>query len=64
MWAPFPFMRLPDREWALLDTFDSVTRVYQSAHNSYEVYTWLRALGLGDIAPSDWGFTAYHAVKR
>lgn len=60
----FPFVRLPDRRWSLLDTFDSVTPVYQSAHQAHEVYTWFRTLGLGEIAPSDWGFTAYHAVKR
>lgn len=62
--ALLPFVRLPDREWALLDTFDSVTPVYQSAHESYEVYTWFRTLGLSEIVPSNWGFTAYHGVKR
>jgi len=32
-----PFVNLPDIRWSLLDTFDSLTPTYQSAHESYEV---------------------------
>jgi SAM-dependent methyltransferase len=60
----FPFVRLPDVRWSLLDTYDSVTPAYQSAHESDEVLEWFRGCGLADIAPSDWGVTAYHAVRK
>lgn len=59
----FPCVRLPDATWSLLDTFDSVTPAYQSAHESYEVFQWFKQCGLADIEPSDWGFTAYHGRK-
>jgi hypothetical protein len=60
---PFPFTNLPDRAWSLLDTFDSLTPTYQSAHTSDEVFRWLKDAGFVDIRPSDWGSTAYSAVK-
>lgn len=62
MRLPFPFVPLPDAKWSLLSTFDSITPNYQSAHESYEVYSWLKDLGLSNIEPSDWGFSAYHGV--
>lgn len=58
-----PQCRLPDRMWSLLDTFDSVTPTYQSAHQSHEVFGWLREAGLERIEPSDWGFTAYRGSR-
>lgn len=62
--AAFPFVRLPDSRWSLLDTFDSVTPTHQSAHESYEVFQWFKECGLSEIEPSNWGFTAYHAVRK
>jgi len=62
--AVFPFVRLPDARWSFLDTFDSVTPHFQSAHESFEVYQWFKEYGLIDIAPSDWGFTSYHGVRK
>ncbi|MCA9232423.1 MAG: class I SAM-dependent methyltransferase [Planctomycetales bacterium] len=59
----FPYIPLADKTWSLLDTFDSVTPTYQSAHESYEVYSWLKDSGLVDIEPSDWGFAAYHGKQ-
>jgi len=59
----FPCVRLPDATWSMLDTFDSLTPIYQSTHESYEVFQWFQRAGLVDIEPSDWGFTAYHARK-
>lgn len=64
IWIFFPFVRLPDRNWSLLDTFDSVTPSYQSAHESYEVFSWLRKVGFSDVEPTNWGFTSYRGVKR
>ncbi len=58
-----PFRDLPDSRWALLDTFDSVTPSYQSAHESYEVFQWFKKTGFDHAEPSDWGFTAYHGIR-
>jgi SAM-dependent methyltransferase len=57
--AFFPFMNLPDFQWSLLDTFDSVTPSYQSAHASFEVFSWLKRAGFTNIEPTNWGFTSY-----
>jgi ubiquinone/menaquinone biosynthesis C-methylase UbiE/uncharacterized protein YbaR (Trm112 family) len=59
----FPFSKVPDRRWCVLDTFDGVTPTYQSVHQSYEVFLWLKTAGLTHIEPSDWGFTAYSGEK-
>jgi SAM-dependent methyltransferase len=56
----FPMARLPDARWRVLDTFDAVSPVYQSTHESHEVFRWFKDAGLCEIEPSDWGFTAYH----
>jgi SAM-dependent methyltransferase len=50
----FPFAKLPDFDWSLLDTFDSVTPSYQSAHEPYEVFRWLKDSGYMDMQPSNW----------
>lgn len=55
----FPFVKLPDLNWSLLDTFDSVTPSNQSAHESYEVFNWLKNAGFSEIEPTNWGFTAF-----
>lgn len=59
----FPFINLSDRRWSVLDTFDSVTPSYQSAHESYEVFDWLRTAGFGQVEPTNWGFTSYRGIK-
>jgi hypothetical protein len=59
----FPNINLPDINWSLLDTFDSITPSYQSTHESYEVFQWLKNCGLVNIEPTDWGFTSYRAIK-
>jgi len=59
----FPFVNLSDINWSLLDTFDSVTPSYQSAHESYEVFSWLKKAGFANIEPTDWYFTSYRGIK-
>jgi SAM-dependent methyltransferase len=59
----FPFVKLPDLNWSLLDTFDSVTPSYQSAHESYEVFSWLKKASFTNIEPTNWGSTSYRGVK-
>jgi len=60
----FPFVNLPDKNWSLLDTFDSITPSYQSAHESYEVFSWLKRSGFHEIEPTNWGFTSFSCVKN
>jgi ubiquinone/menaquinone biosynthesis C-methylase UbiE len=59
----FPFVSLPDVRWSVLDTFDSVTPSYQSAHTPHQIFEWMKAAGLSEIEPSPWGMTAFHARK-
>jgi hypothetical protein len=58
-----PFVPLPDVRWSLLDTFDSVTPSFQSAHTADEVDAWMRRCGLEQIEQSSWGSTAFHGVR-
>ncbi len=50
----FPSVTLPDVRWSVLDTFDSVTPSYQSAHTVYEVYTWFKKMGYKKIRVAAW----------
>ena len=59
-----PTVNSPDIRWALLDTFDSVTPSYQSAHEPFEVFQWFKKSGFVNIEPSDWGFTSFHGKKE
>jgi len=59
----FPFVMLPDRRWSILDTFDSVTPSYQSAHECYEVFRWLKDSSFENIEPTNWGFTSFRGTK-
>jgi SAM-dependent methyltransferase len=61
--AVLPCIHLPDVRWSVLDTFDSVTPSYQSAHRPFEVFQWLKSAGLEHIEPSDWGIGAFHGQK-
>jgi SAM-dependent methyltransferase len=59
----FPFINLPDRRWAILDTFDSITPSNQSVHSVYEVFHWFKDENLKNIEPSEWGAPATRAIK-
>jgi ubiquinone/menaquinone biosynthesis C-methylase UbiE len=59
----FPMVRLADPRWRLLDTYDSVTPSYQSAHTSEEVSSWFTQLGCKDIQQSPWAPSAYRGIK-
>jgi len=60
---PFPFISMPDKDWSLLDTFDSVTPSYQSGHESYEVFSWFKNAGYREIEPTNWGSTSWRGIK-
>lgn len=59
-----PMCELPDRNWTMLDTFDNVTPAYQSAHTSYEVFSWLKQSGFVNIEPTNWGFALIGVLSR
>ena len=59
----FPYVNLPDINWSLLDTFDSLTPTYQSTHEGHEVFGWLKKAGLREIEPTKWGPTSWRGVK-
>ena len=59
----FPFVDLPDKNWSILDTFDSVTPTYASTHDRQEVFDWLTAAGFQDIKPTNWGATSFLVKK-
>lgn len=50
----FPSITLGDVRWSVLDTFDSVTPSYQSAHTVFEVYEWYRNTGFKKIRVAAW----------
>ena len=50
----FPSVTLPDVRWSVLDTFDSVTPSYQSAHTVYEVYSWFKESGFSEMRVAAW----------
>lgn len=57
-----PSKDLPDLDWALLDTFDSITPSYQSAHTCHEVFAWLKHAGFREIEPTSWSATSFRGV--
>lgn len=50
----FPSVTLPDVRWSVLDTFDSVTPSYQSAHTVYEVQSWFKKMNFKDTRIASW----------
>ena len=59
----FPFVDLLDKNWSILDTFDSVTPTYASTHDRIEVFDWLSAAGFQNIKPTNWGSTSFLSKK-
>lgn len=61
--AAFPMMRLPDLDWRILDTFDSLTPTYQSAHTAEEVRGWFETLQAEHVTQADWGTSTWRGLK-
>lgn len=61
--AFFPCVKLADFNWAVLDTFDSVTPSYQSAHTAEEVDSWLKKAEFYNVSQTSWGQTSFRAVN-
>jgi len=59
----FPFANLPDINWAILDTFDSITPSHASTHEGSEVKKWLQKSGFIEIKNSNWSKTSFSAYK-
>lgn len=60
---PFPFISLPDKNWSLLDTSDSITPSHQSGHEPYEVFSWFKNSGFKNIEPTNLGNTSWKGYK-
>lgn len=58
-----PFVYLPNREWSIYDTIDSITPVYQRCFSSEEVYNLFKSNKLIDIKPTNWG-VSHIATKQ
>jgi hypothetical protein len=58
-----PVVGLPDGEWSVLDTFDSLAPAYQSTHDAAEVRGWLEGSGLVAVRQTSWGATAYRGLR-
>jgi hypothetical protein len=59
----FPVIILPDKNWSYLDTFDSLTPHYASAHNEKEVKTWLKFSNFKKIKKTFWYNSSFNAYK-
>jgi SAM-dependent methyltransferase len=59
----FPFMDIPDTDWSVLNTFDSITPSNQYGFTVYEIFQWFKAAGLKNIEPSNWAGASMHARK-
>ena len=59
----FVFYDIPDPRWRILDVFDAITPKYASTHSAEEVRRWFVDAGCTEIIQTDWGDTAYSAVR-
>jgi len=59
----FPFIDIPDTQWSVLNTFDSVTPSNQYAFSTYQVFQWFKSAGLREIEPSNWAGASINAKK-
>jgi SAM-dependent methyltransferase len=60
---PFPFVPLADRRWSVLDTFDSLTPSYQSAHDNAELTTWFQDAGYEAVQVMNWSRATVRGTK-
>lgn len=61
----FPFIDLPDRNWSVLDTFDSVTPSNQFGYSIFEIFSWFKKTGkFKVIEPSNWGGASMWGIKK
>ncbi len=59
----FPFMNIPDTNWSILNTFDSITPSNQYTFTLYQVFQWFKSAGLRNIEPSNWAGSSLNAKK-
>lgn len=61
----FPFIDLPDRNWSVLDTFDSITPSNQFGYSTFEIFDWFKETRkFKTIEPSNWGGTSIWGIKK
>jgi len=59
----FPFLDLPDTQWSILNTFDSITPSNQYTFTVYQVFQWFKSANLRNIEPSNWAGGSVHGQK-
>ena len=57
-----PFIHLPNKEWSILDTIDSITPVYQSCYTEKQVYALFERNNMHSIKKVNWGVS--HIGKK
>ena len=57
-----PFIYLPNKEWSILDTIDSITPVYQSCYTKKQVHDLFETNNMHSIKNTNWGVS--HIGKK
>jgi len=57
-----PFIYLPNKEWSILDTIDSITPVYQSCYTKKQVHDLFETNNMHSIKNTNWGVS--HIEKK
>jgi len=57
-------VRIPDKKWRLLDTYDAITPYYASTHTSEEIIEWFETAGCVNIKNTQWGDTSFTGIKK
>lgn len=61
----FPFIDLPDRNWSVLDTFDSITPSNQFGFSIFEIFGWFKETRkFKTVEPSNWGGATMWGIKK
>ena len=58
-----PNPELPDIDWAILDTFDSLSPAYASTHESDEVESWFLNANFQKLSKMDWNDATFRGIK-
>jgi SAM-dependent methyltransferase len=57
-------LSIPDKRWRILDIFDAITPFYASTHSEEEIINWFEKSNCREIKKTDWGASAFTAVKN
>lgn len=57
-------VKIPDRKWRLLDTYDAITPYYASTHTSAEIIKWFRTAGCVNVKNTQWDDTSFAGIRN